>query len=37
MTNLDYLIPSKTYESQKCRIRYERNNLEIKLWIFSLI
>ena len=37
MTNLDYLISSETYESQKCRIRYDENNLEIKMWIFSLI
>ena len=24
-------------ESQKCHIRYGRNNLEIRMWIFSLI
>jgi hypothetical protein len=33
----DYLISSETYESQECRIRYDRNDLEIKIWIFSLI
>ncbi len=37
MKNLDYLISSETYEPQKCLIRYGRNNLEIKMWIFSLI
>ena len=37
MTNLDYLIPSETYESQICDVRYDRNNLEIKIWILSLI
>jgi hypothetical protein len=37
MTNLDYLISSQTYESQKCHIRYRSNSLEIKMWIFSLI
>ena len=37
MTNLDNLISLETYESQKCHIRYERNNLEIRMWIFSLI
>ena len=37
MINLDYLISSETYESQKCCIRYGRDNLEIKMWIFSLI
>ena len=31
MTNLDYLISSETYESQKCRIRYGRDNLEIRM------
>jgi hypothetical protein len=37
MTNLDYLISSETYESDTCRVRYDSNNLEIKMWIFSLI
>ena len=37
MTNLDNLISLETYESQKCHIRYGRNNLEIRMWIFSLI
>ena len=37
MTNLDYLIPSEIYESKKCNISYGKNNLEIKMWIFSLI
>ena len=37
MTNLDYLISSETYESQECGVRYDRNNLEIKMWILSLI
>ena len=31
MANLDHLIPSETYESQECGIRYDRNNLEIKI------
>ena len=33
MTNLDHLIPSEIYESQECGVRYDRNNLEIKMWI----
>jgi len=37
MTNLNYLISSETYESEKCRVRYDRNNLEITMWIFSLV
>ena len=37
MINLDYLISSETYESEKCRVRYDRNNLEITMWIFSLV
>ncbi|HEX6293956.1 MAG TPA: hypothetical protein VFZ46_02275 [Nitrososphaeraceae archaeon] len=37
MTNLDYLISSETYESQRYHVRYDRNDLEIKMWIFSLI
>jgi hypothetical protein len=38
MTNVeDYLLSSETFESQECRIRYDRNDLEIKIWIFSLI
>ncbi|HEX7257922.1 MAG TPA: hypothetical protein VF242_07665 [Nitrososphaeraceae archaeon] len=37
MINLDNRISSETYVSQKCRIRYGRDNLEIKMWIFSLI
>ena len=37
MANLDYIISSEIYESQKCYISYDRNNLEIKMWIFSLI
>lgn len=37
MTNLDYLISSETYESQKCHIHYGKNSFEIKMWIFSLI
>jgi hypothetical protein len=37
MTNLDYLISSETYESQRYHVRYNRNDLEIKMWIFSLI
>jgi len=35
--NFDYLISLETYESQKCHIRYGRNNLKIRMWIFSLI
>jgi hypothetical protein len=31
------LMPSETYESSGCRVRYDRNNLEIKMWILSLI
>jgi hypothetical protein len=37
MTNLDYLVSSETYESQICHVRYDRNDLEIKMWIFSLV
>ena len=37
MANLDHLIPSETYQSQECGVRYDRNNLEIKMWILSLI
>ena len=37
MANLDHLIPSETYESQECDVRYDKNNLEIKMWILSLI
>ena len=37
MTDLDYLISYETYESQECNIRYDRNDLEIRMWIFSLI
>jgi hypothetical protein len=37
MTNLGNLISLETYESQKCHISYRRNNLEIRMWIFSLI
>ena len=37
MTNLDYLIPSEPYESQKCRVCYDWDSLELKMWIFSLI
>jgi hypothetical protein len=38
MTNVeDYLLSSETFESQECRIHYDRNDLEIKIWIFSLI
>jgi hypothetical protein len=37
MTNLDNLISSETYESQECGVRYDRNTLEIKMWILSLI
>ena len=37
MTNLDYLISSETYESQRYHVRYNRNDLEIKMWILSLI
>ena len=37
MANFDSLISLETYESQKCHIRYGRNNLEIRMWIFSLI
>ncbi len=37
MTKLDYLISSETYESQRYHVRYNRNDLEIKMWIFSLI
>jgi hypothetical protein len=37
MTNLDYLISSETYESQRCHVRYDKNNLEIKMWMLSLI
>jgi hypothetical protein len=37
MTNLDHFISSETYESQECCVRYDRNNLEIKMWILSLI
>ena len=31
MINLDNLISPETYESQKCLIRYGRDNLEIKM------
>ena len=31
------LMPSETYESPGCRVSYDRNNLEIKMWILSLI
>ena len=37
MTHLDYLISSETYESQICHVRYDKNNLEIKIWVLSLI
>ena len=37
MTNLDDLISSETYESERCHVRYDKNDLEIKMWIFSLI
>ncbi|MGI0050176.1 MAG: hypothetical protein ACRD8K_00430 [Nitrososphaeraceae archaeon] len=37
MTHLDFLIPSETYESKICHIHYDKNNLEIKMWILSLI
>jgi hypothetical protein len=37
MVNFDSLISLETYESQKCNIHYGRNNLEIRMWIFSLI
>jgi hypothetical protein len=37
MTHLDYLISSETYESQICHVRYDKNNLEIKIWGLSLI
>jgi hypothetical protein len=37
MTNLEYLIPTETYESQECHIRYNKISLEIRMWIFSLI
>jgi hypothetical protein len=38
MTNVEnYLLSSETFESKECRIRYGRNSLEIKMWIFSLI
>jgi hypothetical protein len=37
MTNLDCLISSETYESQKCHIHYGKNSFEIKMWIFSLV
>jgi hypothetical protein len=37
MTDLDNLISYETYESQECHIRYDRNDLEVKMWIFSLI
>ena len=37
MTNLHYFISLETYESQKCHISYGKNNVEIKMWIFSLI
>ena len=37
MTHLDYFIPSETYESTICHIHYDKNNLEIKMWILSLI
>jgi hypothetical protein len=37
MTNLDYLMPTETYESSGCTVRYDRNNLEIKKRILSLI
>ena len=35
--NLDYFVSSETYESQICHVRYDRNDLEIKMWIFSLV
>jgi hypothetical protein len=37
MTDLDYLISYETYESQKCRVHYGVNSMEIRMWIFSLI
>ena len=37
MIDLDYLISYETYESQECHIRYKKNSLEIRMWIFSLI
>jgi hypothetical protein len=37
MTHLDYLISSETYESQICHVRYDKNNLEIKIGVLSLI
>ena len=37
MANLDHLIPSETYECKECSVRYDRNTLEIKMWILSLI
>lgn len=37
MTHLDYLISSETYESQICHVRYDKNNLDIKIWVLSLI
>lgn len=37
MTNLDDLISSETYESERCRVRYDKNNMEIKMWMLSLI
>ena len=37
MTHVDYLISSEIYESQICHVRYDKNNLEIKIWVLSLI
>ncbi len=37
MTDLDYLISYETYESQKCHIHYGKDNLEIRMWIFTLV
>jgi hypothetical protein len=37
MVNLDHLVSSESYESQECGVRYDKNHLEIKMWILSLI
>jgi hypothetical protein len=37
MTNLNYLISYDTFESKECHIRYDRSDLDIRMWIFSLM
>ena len=37
MTDLDHLISSENYESQKCQVHYGSDSMEIRMWIFSLV